>query len=309
MRGHGHPDQETTDMSKRLPIAGIAAAGLAVIAALALSACGSSKKSASTSPGATGGSTLALSITESGKTATIAAPRVVKAGLTQLTVANKGKGPHGAQFARLDGNHSIQEAFKAVGGNKTPSWFHFEGGVGLAPPGRTVSVALDLTPGRYAVVDMANGPGQKGPPAFRQLTVTPGGKTGPLPHTPATITAANPAKDKYQWQVSGSLKPGINTVTFVSKGKQAIHFLGAFRLTRSASKAQIIKGLKSQGPPPPFIDPHSGYTTAALDGGKSQTSPLPLMSPGQWVLFCPLKDRDGGKPHFEEGLLKTITVK
>jgi hypothetical protein len=27
------------------------------------------------------------------------------------------------------------------------------------------------------------------------------------------------------------------------------------------------------------------------------------------VLFCPLADRDGGKPHFEEGLLKTVDVK
>jgi hypothetical protein len=311
MRGHGHPDQETTNMSKRLRITSVAAAALALIAALALSACGSSKKkSASTNPGASKGSTLALSIAESGKKATFTAPSTAKGGLTQVTLTNRGKAGHGAQFVRLDGKHTVQEGFKVVGAKKTPSWFHWEGGIGATAPGRTTTAALNLVPGRYVVVDTASGPsGQGGPPAFRQMTVTPGGTTGPLPPTPTTITAANPGKDKYRWQVSGPLKVGANTVTFVSKGKTAVHFLGAFRLTSSASNAQIIKALKSRGKPPPFVDQSSGYTSGALDGGKSQTTPLPLMRPGQWVLFCPLTDRDGGKSHFEEGLLKTITVK
>ena len=36
---------------------------------------------------------------------------------------------------------------------------------------------------------------------------------------------------------------------------------------------------------------------------------LSFSKPGAYLLFCPLHDRDGGRPHFEEGLFKIVTVK
>ena len=48
---------------------------------------------------------------------------------------------------------------------------------------------------------------------------------------------------------------------------------------------------------------------AVLDGGLSQTTPLLLNKTGKYVLFCPLTDRNGGKPHFEEGMLTTVDVR
>jgi hypothetical protein len=159
--------------------------------------------------------------------------------------------------------------------------------------------------GKYMVADI----GSQGPPVYSTLTIT-AGKTGSLPSTPTTVTAANPSKDKYKWEISGALKPGANQVTFDSKGKEALHFIGAFKLKSKASKAQILKALKSQGKPPPFVDQGSFYNTAAIDGRKSQTTPLQLRGgPGEYVLFCPLTDRDETKPHFEQGLLTTISVK
>ena len=117
-------------------------------------------------------------------------------------------------------------------------------------------------------------------------------------------------KDKYRWDLSGSgLKPGVQNITFVSKGKTALHLIGAFRLSGPASNAQILKALKSNGKPPKFVDQSSFTESAVLDGGKSQTVQYALKSPGTWVLFCPISDREGGKPHFEEGLLKQVTVK
>ena len=88
---------------------------------------------------------------------------------------------------------------------------------------------------------------------------------------------------------------------------QSLHLIAAFRLTGKATNAQIIKALKSNGPPPRFVDRTSFYSTPVLDGGLSQTTPLPLTRPGRYVLFCPINDRNGGKPHFEEGLLTTVT--
>jgi hypothetical protein len=47
----------------------------------------------------------------------------------------------------------------------------------------------------------------------------------------------------------------------------------------------------------------NAQATAVLDGGLSQRLTLDLKKPGEYIFFCPMTDRDGGSPHFEEGLL------
>jgi hypothetical protein len=289
-------------------------AAVTIFAALALAACGSSsKKSNSSGAGKAGGTGagLDLAIAETGKTAKYTAPKTVTGGLQTLTLANKGKKPHGAQLVRVVGNHTPQEVLKQIASqsNKTPSWLRAEGGLGPVPPGKTADATLVLEPGKYVVFDPPEGPsGPGGAPAYSQLTVA-GGSGGALPNTPTTITAANPGKDKYRWDVSGQLTTGTQNVTFVSKGKNSFHLIGAFRVKGNPSQAEIIKGLGSNGAPPKFVDQASFSTSAVIDGGKSQTTPITFTGPGKWVLWCPLTDRDGGKEHFKEGLLKTITVK
>ena len=279
---------------------------VALVAVLAVSACGKSKKKS-----AAAGNTLSVTITESGKTAKYAMPATIKGGLTTLRVTNNGKAPHQAQLAKIDG-HTPQELFKIVAANnpKIPDWLRAEGGIGPTPPGKTDEASLNLDPGNYIVFDPPSGPGSgSGPPGYLKFTVT-AGSSGSLPSTPSTVTANEVGKDKYRWDLSGAaLKPGAQNVTFVSKGKTALHLLGAFRVTGHPSKAELLKGLASNGPPPKFVDPSSFTTSAVIDGGKSQTLQFALKSPGTWVLFCPISDRDGGKPHFKEGLLKQITVK
>jgi hypothetical protein len=49
-------------------------------------------------------------------------------------------------------------------------------------------------------------------------------------------------------------------------------------------------------------------STAVLDSGESQTTSLTLKE-GRYVFFCPLTDRDGGKSHDQEGLVKVVTIK
>jgi hypothetical protein len=285
---------------------------VALVAALALSACGSSsKKSESSGAGKTGtaGANLDVTVSESGKTAKYTVPKSVKGGLTTLTLSNKGKGPHAAQLVLIKGDHTPQEALKLIAAedNKVPEWLRAEGGLGTIPPGKTANASLVLDPGKYLVVD-EGGPGSSGPPAYSQFTVA-GKAPGSLPTTPTTVTADRTGKDKYAWKVAGELKSGEQDVTFVSKGKDALHLIVAFKLNGNASKDEIVKGLKSQGKPPKFVDQSSFTSTAVIDGDKEQTTPLTLKGPGKWVLFCPITDRDGGKEHFLEGLVKTVTVK
>lgn len=250
--------------------------------------------------------TMDISVAESGKTAKYTVPSSAKGGLVKVTLTNHGKAPHSGQLVRIEGNHTAQQVVKIISGNaeKTPEWIRAEGGPSTANPGGSASATVNLPAGKYLVGDF-NGPGSK--PAYAQFTVT-SGKTGSLPSTSTSVTAANPSKDKYKWNISGSLKPGVQNLTFNSKGKEAIHLVAAFAVKGSPSKAELIKALKSNGKPPSFALGPPTFSSV-LDGGKSQVTSFSLQKPGKYVLFCPLPDRDGGKPHFEEGLLTTVTVK
>jgi hypothetical protein len=288
---------------------------LGVLAIVALSACGSSSSSKSTSSGSSATSDagkptlLAITISEAGNAAKYTVPAAATGGLVNVKLTNTGHAPHSAQLVRIVGNHTAQQALMAVGGNsnKTPSWVRGAGGVGGVNPGQTGSSTLNLDPGKYVIADVGSGPGN-GPPAYTQLTVA-SGAPGALPATPTTVTAAAPSKDHYKWQITGSLTPGANTITFASKGKDALHLIAAVRYTGKHPLVQIVKALNSNGPPPSYVDQTTFSSTAVLDGGVSQVTQLRLSKPGTYVLFCPLHDRDGGKPHAAEGLLTSVTVK
>ena len=279
-----------------------ARAVLALIAAgVAVAGCGGSS--------ATKLSHLSLSISEQGKTASFTAPASAKGGLTDIALTNAGKAPHGAQFVLVTGGHTVAEAAKQLGTNspKTPSWLRAEGGVGSVPGGQTGTATVNLPKGTYAVIDTATLGGSGGPPVYTQLKLT-GGKRGQIPPLAAHITGEQTGHDKYAWVIAG-LKAGTKPTEFTSKGKQTIHLVSAFKLKGNANPSldAIKKALQSNGPPPSYVDQSSLVETAALDGGKSLTTPLTFTA-GRYVFFCPLTDRNGGKPHFLEGMIKKVTI-
>jgi hypothetical protein len=284
---------------------------MSLVVAIAASGCGSSKKTASTAATQSATPTMAaFTVSEAGKTSKFTGPSSVKGGLVTVQLTNNGKAVHGAQLIRILGTHTIAEAVKSVASenNKTPSWLRAEGGVGGAPPALSAAATVSLPAGRYAVVDFAGGRESQGPPAIAQLTVTPG-QTAAVPSTGTVITAANPSKDHYKWDVSGPLKTGSNTITLVSKGNSALHELDAVRITKDVPIATLVKALESNGPPPSYVDGTTNSSTAVIDGGKSLNTQLIIRKPGKYVFICHLTDRDGGKPHFAEGLITQVTVK
>jgi hypothetical protein len=276
-------------------------AGAAALVA-AIAGCGSSGTKASK---------VSMSISEKGKKASFQVPKSAKGGLVDLTFTNNGKAPHGVQLVQYTGNHTAADALKTVASqsNKTPEWIRGEGGTATIPGGQSDSATLNLPAGNYVVIDAAAlGGGSGGPPATAETKFT-SGDTGDLPSTPGTVTASNPGKDKYAWDISG-LKTGKNEITFNSKGKEALHLIAAVPIKGKApSIATIKKDLGKNGPPPSYIDASKFQTSAVLDGGLTQTTSLTLDKPGQYLFFCPLTDRDGGKSHDQEGLLKVVTVK
>jgi hypothetical protein len=276
-------------------------AATAVTGLVAVAGCGSSSTKASN---------LSLSISEQGKSASFKVPKSAKGGLVDVSFKNNGKAPHGVQFIQYTGNHTSDDVLKQLGTNspKTPDWIRGLGGVPSVPGGTSDSATLNLPEGNYVVIDAAalGGP-SSGPPTTAAMKFT-SGDTGDLPSTTATVKAAHTGKDKYAWDISG-LKSGKQSVTFDSEGNDALHLIAAVPLKGNAPPdSQIVKDLGSNGPPPSYVDAKSFQSTPILDGGKSQTLSLDL-KPGKYLFFCPITDRDGGKPHFEEGLIKTVTVK
>jgi hypothetical protein len=271
-----------------------------IAASVTVAGCGGS--------GAAKLSNLRLSITEQGKTAKFTIPASAKGGLTQVVLTNSGQAPHAAQLVLVTGGHTPAEAVKQLAGNssKTPNWLRAEGGVGTTPGGQTRTATVNLPKGNYTIIDTAS-LRSGGPPAYGQTKLAKG-KTGTVPKYAAHVTGLSTGKDKYAWQITG-LKAGTNPLDFVSKGKGAIHLVTAFKIKGSAnpSLGAIKKALQSNGPPPSYVDQTSQTDTAALDGGKSMATSLTFTA-GQYVVFCPLTDRDGGKPHFLEGMLKKVTI-
>jgi len=257
---------------------------------------------------------LNLSISEQGKNASFQAPKTTKGGLVEVTLANKGKAPHGVQFIQYTSGHTAADVQKQLGANtnKVPDWLKAEGGIGMVPGGGTQTATVNLPAGNYVIVDAAAafGPGSgNAPPANAQLTVS-SGETGDLPSTSGDVTANQTGKDQFAWETSG-LHTGQNDITFNSKGEDSLHLIIAVPVNGTAPPLDKIKSdfaKAGNGPPPSYLDFKDAQSTAILDGGLSQTTKLNLQKAGQYIFFCPLTDRDGGKPHDQEGLLKVETV-
>jgi hypothetical protein len=281
----------------------------AIGAVVAIAGCGGSSNNSNPT-------TLSLKISDNGKSASFQAPKTAKGGLVKVELANQGKAPHGVQFIQYTAGHTEQDVLQQLGANTNaiPSWVKLEGGIGSVAPGQTGTATVNLPQGNYVIVDAAalGGPGpSSGPPATAGLTLS-GGDTGDLPSTDGNITAASAGTNKWKWEISG-LKTGSNQITFDSKGNPSedIHTIIAVPVKGQAPPlSQIQKDLASSGPPPSYVDPSQIQSTALLDAGSSQTTTLDLKTPGQYIFFCPLTDRNGkGKSHDQEGLLAVENVK
>ncbi len=299
-------------------------AGFTLIAALGLSACGGgSGEEGGAAPRPT---SLAITTSDAGEDRfATKAPASIKGGLVKIVFKNASKAPHEAQLIRLDGDHTVQEAIKAIDSEeaRTPEWLHGAGGVGTIAPGQQGVTFTNLPAGRYAVIDVASGEGEGPPPVSRgalaEFEVTPG-KPGELPAAGARIVAKDKgehgnagegqdAEDhEHSFEVTG-LKPGKNTVLFDNRSDELHHALLA-PIIGDTTLEQVKEALASEEQPsgPPPVDFENTLTTAVLDGQTKEVTELAL-KPGRYALLCFISDRDGGKPHFAEGMLREVMVR
>jgi plastocyanin len=289
-----------------------AACAVGVIGLIALAGCGGKEKVKQS-----------LSVSETEPSANHYAFEGVKSlrpGATKITFTNSGKNPHELQLVRVTGNQAASEltaALQKLGGPGVvpiPEWLRAAGGVGPINPGAKATGTVVLKPGRYFVIDGQSGQGNNAPPFYTQgaittLDVKGSSVGGSLPSTSKQITVKDVGKDKFRFDNS-ALRAGVTTITFDNTSKQD-HHLVAFRLLPGKTLADAKKAFATQGPPsgPPPVDPQSQTGVPVHDPKTKQVVQVDFTKPGNYVLLCFLKDRDGkGKPHVAEGLLKEIKV-
>lgn len=296
-------------------------AGTAIV--LALAACGGSEEeSGSAAPGAKEAppkpAVLAVTETQPSKDRyAFEGLKAVPAGPARIDFTTRARGEHQLQLARVEGNHSEAEVRKILLADDSaiPEWLHAAGGVTGVTSQAGRSTTQVLPPGRYYALD-DDSQGEPVPSAaergaFAAFEVTGEAKSAKLPRATATVTATDTADHKHAFEVSG-LKTGENTLLFKNESKEELHHIIAFPLLPGRTAQDAKRFLETQGKPsgPPPIDFENGDSTAILDQGTEMVTTLNLAKPGDYVLICFLPDRDGkGKPHFEEGMLKQISVR
>jgi hypothetical protein len=283
----------------RKTVRGAALFAAAGALALGATACGDDDESS----GTVDPPVLSMSVTESGKTATLKAPAEAKSGVTKIALKNDGKNTHEAQIVRVTGDQTAEDVVQAVSGEEgkgTPEWIVDGGGVGTVQAGRTGEVIQDLKPGRYVAFDM-EGSEEGAKPATAEFTITDEkGTEAGIPETDAKITA----KD-FSFETSG-LKAGDNLLTFENTGKELHHAI-VLPVKPGASFAEVKEEFSKEDGNP-AVDFENGVATAVIDGGVKQIVNIP-MEAGKYALVCFINNRAGGPPHVALGMVTEVDVK
>jgi hypothetical protein len=284
------------------PRTALLGAGLALLAAVLLAACGGDDGPEAKS--------LAIVASEPAQDSyRFEAPKSIEAGLVDIQLRNSGKLEHEAQLIEVEGGHTTEEALKAfdgiVQGRPAPDWFRARGGVGTIAPGATATVTQRLEPGSYVFIDSGEPPGQDVEPHYRQgavaeLTVTGEATEADLPEADATVTAT-----EYSFSASG-LKAGKNKLEFRNGGGQW-HHLVLTEIKAGSTIEDVQRFLKTERGEPPIGETNAGET-AVIDGGEAQLTEVDL-KPGKYAMLCFIPDRAGGPPHAAKGMVSEATVR
>jgi hypothetical protein len=228
-------------------------------------------------------------------------PSEIPAGLTVFRLANNGKEPHHMVLDQGRTYDSLLAALHVPG--PPPTWAHLLGGPIAGDPGSESSTEHLLTPGQYAVICFI--PAADGKPHFakgmlKELKVLPGTGT-PAPESMADIEVK--LKD-YDFDFATGLTPGRHTIKVENIAAQPHEIVIAKLSPGKTAKSLMdweLGGRKGQPPGSLF------FGMAPLDHGETARFEVNL-APGEYALICFIPDAKDGRPHFEHGMLKQVTV-
>jgi hypothetical protein len=240
------------------------------------------------------------------------APDTAVAGMTEITLVNKGPELHHVQLIRLDDGKKLSDLFAAVGkGHGPPSWAHEAGGPNTPVPGGTSVASVNLEAGRYALLCFIPSPDGK-PHVMkgmaREFVVVPAtGAKAAAQHAskgvaqgsaPVTITLTD-----YDFGLSASLVAGKQQIRVVNVAAQP-HEVFLVKLGEGRTPADIVAWVEEPNGPPPGMP--FGGTTGIATGGENIVSVD--LAPGEYALLCFIPDAKDGKMHVMHGMMKQVTV-
>lgn len=253
----------------------------------------------------------------------IQAPDTIPAGWTTVRLVNRDAHMHVAQFARVDGGHSVEdfarvyhEAWRTDG--PRPVWGVRVGGAG-ADGGTARETTVHLQPGTYALYCFMDGgtgvPHVFGRQMVRQVTVVPRPDSAappPPPEPTVTLTMTD-----YAFGLSRALTAGRHVVRVVNRGQEP-HEASVVRLPDGmtaedlqrvlADYLAMLAALKPGADPAPVelppIETIGGV--AGLAGGLEAYFEVEL-TPGPYVLVCFVTAPDG-RPHVAHGMVQYSRV-
>jgi uncharacterized cupredoxin-like copper-binding protein len=141
--------------------------------------------------------------------------------------------------------------------------------------------------------------------AVLALAAAPGVVRGPAPHTavakatPVTVVATD-----FAFKMPATLAAGPTAFTLVNHGTQAHHFF-LIRLNGGHTTEELVAGMKSPGPPPPWAVFAGGPN--AVDSGGSSFATIVDLRPGNYAVVCIIPGPDG-VPHIMKGMSRSLHV-
>lgn len=232
------------------------------------------------------------------------APDTIPAGMTAISMLNKGPGFHHVQLVKLDSGKTPKDFADAMKDptKPPPAWAMFVPGPNPVDPGGTANETIDLAAGNYAIICLVDVPEHK--PHFalgmiRPLVVTPSaGPTAAAPTADVSIALSD-----YAFTISTPLTAGRHMIEVTNSGPQP-HELFVLKLTAGKTLDDFGKWMaKPEGPPPGAA---MGGISVAMPGAKAWFSVD--LTAGDYVLICFVPDGKDGKPHIEHGMVQTFKI-
>ena len=236
------------------------------------------------------------------------APAAIPAGLTTLHLVNDGPGLHHALFVRLDSGKTVVDLLLSL---KTlpalPGWAKYIGGPAVPEPGMESVATLDLAPGNYAIICILDVPGHM--PHYERGMVsalTVNAASGTAATIPSAV-AENPdtviALSDYVLAIEKPITAGTHIFGVVTAAGEP-HDVLVVRLDDGKTGQDYVKWIEAMNGPGPG---HVIGGTAPASPGVTQSFTA-TFTPGNYLLICLVLDMKTHKPHFMEGMIKTVKV-
>jgi hypothetical protein len=232
------------------------------------------------------------------------APATVPAGLTTFLLANRGHELHMMGLTKLEDGKSIPELLAILTKNQPqPAWAVDLGGPNAVSPGDTSNSTVILPAGHYVLICWIPGADgamhvMKGMLAPLEVTASRAAP-GPEPAGDIVVRLAD-----YHIEVSRPITSGRHIFRVENEGPQE-HDLTVLEVAPGKSSAEVLAWFNEPAKSAPAARALGGIVGIPRGTHGFFTGDFHR---GEYLILCFVPDEHDGKPHFQHGMVRHITV-